>query len=116
MARRQVSMPNGGRVTVPPDEDQPVFVRHPPVLTHKYHREPYYRVPYPYQFKIDKGWIFILFLAGWGLSFKPLLILAVFIAVVRCWIWLCFRFPMTMTFFNGFLSTLLGGGRRYRRW
>src|SRR4051794_8517653 len=38
---------------------EPVFVRHPPVINHRagaWHHQ----VPYPYQFKIDGGWIFVL--------------------------------------------------------
>lgn len=94
----------------------PVFVRHKPVLTARYAREPYFQVPEPYQFRLDKGWIFILFLAGWGLMFQPLMVLAIFIAVIRCWIWLSFRYPMTTSLLTTFMVGLLGGGRRGRRW
>jgi hypothetical protein len=73
-------------------------------------------VPYPYRFKLDGGWLFVLFLFAGGFAFKLLWVIAGFIAFMRCWVWLCFRFPLTMVFFNAFLRGLLGGRRRRRRW
>jgi hypothetical protein len=34
------------------------------------------------------------------------------ITFMRIWIWLTFKFPLTMTFFLGVLVSLIGGGRR----
>jgi hypothetical protein len=65
-------------------------------------------VPYPYKFKIDGGWLFIALLAAGGVVWSPLLLLAGFIALLRCLVWLCFRFPLTSWFFVSFLSGLLG--------
>jgi hypothetical protein len=89
-----------------------VFVRHPPVINHPPEAW-HHTVPYPYRFKIDGPWLFILGLAVGGLVFKPFLGLAIFIALMRCLVWLCFRFPMTMIFFTGFFRGMMGGGRRW---
>jgi hypothetical protein len=91
-----------------------VFTRHPPVINHPPHAW-HHQVPYPYRFKWDDGWIFIAFLAAGGFAFKPLWLLAGFIAFLRCAVWCSFRFPLTTVFFTAFFSGLLGGGRR-RRW
>jgi hypothetical protein len=93
--------------------DEPVFVRHPPVINHPPEAW-HHQVPYPYRFKIDGGWIFIVLLAAGSVVFKPLLLLAGFIAFLRIVVWLCFRFPLTMVFFTAFFSGLFGGRRR--RW
>jgi len=110
--------PMPARPPKPPRQNrrrEKVFVRHPPVINHppeKWH----HTVPYPYRFKIDGAWLFVLFLAIWGLIASPLcLFIAGFIAVMRCLVWLCFRFPLTMVFFTSFFMGLIGGGRR-RRW
>ena len=96
-------------------QPEPVFIEHPPVINHppeKWHHQ----VPYPYRLaKWDGPWLFVLMLTCMGLVWKPWLLLAGFIAFLRCWVWLCFRFPLTMTFFTSFFIGLLGGGRR-RRW
>lgn len=90
-----------------------VFVRHPPVINHppeKWH----HTVPYPYRFKIDGGWLFVLALAVGGIVvWKPLLLLAGFIALLRSIIWLCHRFPMTSWFFISLVGALMGGRRRW---
>jgi hypothetical protein len=54
---------------------QPIFVKHPPVINHppeKWHHQ----VPYPYQFKWDGPWLFVLFLFAGGFAFKPLWLVA----------------------------------------
>jgi hypothetical protein len=93
---------------------EPVFVRQQePILTPRpgaWH----WRVPYPYQFKMDGGWILVLLLAGMGLVWHVWLIPAAFIAVLRVWIWCAFRFPMTTAFFNALIWGLIGGRRRWR--
>ena len=86
-------------------------------------------IPYAYQFKWDGGWIFVTVLGGVGalgltlaaLSGTPpgaleviFALIACFIALMRCVVWLCFRFPLTSWFFVSFFSALLGGRRR--RW
>ena len=71
---------------------------------------------YPYQFKWDGVWLFVLFLFAGGFAFKPLWVLAGIIAFMRCVVWLSFRFPLTMIFFTAFFSGLLGGRGRGRRW
>jgi len=38
--------------------------------------------------------------------------LALFALFVRGWLWLSFRFPLTMYFINLLLATLIRGGRR----
>jgi hypothetical protein len=92
--------------------DEPVFVRHPPVINHppwKWH----HRVPYPYTFKIDGPWLFVLglFVAGF---FSPLFwMIAGFITLMRCLVWCGFRFPLTTWFFVSFFNGLLGGRRRW---
>lgn len=47
-----------------------------------------------------------LYYAKW-----PILILAAFVLVVRGWVWLAFRYPLTMHFIAAFIRGLLG-----RRW
>jgi nicotinamide riboside transporter PnuC len=42
------------------------------------------------------------------------LVIAGFVLLVRGWIWLSVRFPLTMMFINCFIAALLGGRRR--RW
>jgi hypothetical protein len=69
-------------------------------------------VPYPYQFKWDGAWLFVLFLFAGGFAFPPLWLLAALIAFCRCVVWCGFRFPMTTIFFVGFFSGL-GRGRRW---
>jgi hypothetical protein len=108
MTRNLVPMP-----TKRAPRPEPVFVEHEPVVNHPPHAW-HHHVPYPYQFKWDGGWIFVLFLAAGGFAFKPLFVLAGFIALMRCLVWLCFRFPLTMLFFTAFISGLTGGRRR--RW
>ena len=112
--RRLVPMPTRRAPRSPPEFDEPVLIRHPPVINHPPHAW-HHQVPYPYRFKWDDGWIFIAFLAAGGFAFKPLWLLAGFIAFLRCVVWCSFRFPLTTVFFTAFFSGLLGGGRR-RRW
>jgi hypothetical protein len=92
-------------------DPEPVFARQEPVIHHPPHAW-HHQVPYPYRFKWDGGWLFVLFTAGAGLVWKPLLVIAGFVAFLRCLVWLSFRFPMTMIFLTVFLSGLLGGRRR----
>ena len=95
-----------------PTRRQPVFTRHPPVINHPpgaWHHQ----VPWPYKFKIDGGWLFILGLAVGGVVFSPLLFLAIFIAALRVVVWLCYRFPLTSFFFLAILRGLTGRGRRW---
>jgi hypothetical protein len=95
-------------------DDESVFVKHPPVINHS--REKWHHtVPYPYRFKWDGPWIFVVMLAAGGIVYHPLWILAGFIALMRAFVWICFRFPLTGWFLTGFLMGLLGGrsGRRY---
>ena len=104
-----------GRELVPVDDvtgsPEPVFVEQEPVINHPPEAW-HYTVPWPYRFKWDGGWLFVLFLVAGGFAFQPLWLLAGFIAVLRCLVWLSFRFPMTMIFLTAFISGLLGGGRR----
>ena len=82
------------------------------------------RVPYPYQFKWDGGWIFVTGLGAFGglglLLLGPTvlnvfcLFIALFTGFLRCVIWCCFRFPLTSWFFVIFTGALIGGRRR--RW
>jgi len=51
---------------------------------------------------------------NWGLA-KVTLFCAVAFLIIRVWVWLCCRFPLTMTFVNAFIAGLMGV-RRYRRW
>ena len=94
---------------------EPVFVRHEPVLTEEYHEEPYYHVPRPYQFKVDKGWLFVMFCGLGGVVYPVLSVLAVFITVIRCWVWLCFKFPMTMYYVTALIGGMISPSRR-RGW
>ena len=85
--------------------------------------EAWSRVPYPYQFKWDAGWIFVVVLGAIsGLAVAGgnadggafvFLSIACFIAFLRVVIWLCFRFPMTSWFFVTFFAFLIGGRRRW---
>ena len=52
------------------------------------------------------------FLAPW---FYLALTIAIVVLLTRGWLWLSWRFPLTMYFVNCFIAALLGGGRR-RRW
>ena len=54
---------------------EPVFVEHAPVIQHRRKRGAR-RVPYPYRFKIDGGWLFVLFLAAGGFVFPLLWLVA----------------------------------------
>jgi hypothetical protein len=107
-SRRLVPMPTR-RAARP----EPVLVEHEPVVNHPLHAW-HHTVPYPYRFKWDGPWLFVLFLFAGGFAFSPLWLLAPFIACLRCLVWLCFRFPLTMMFFTAFISGLFGGRRR--RW
>ena len=88
-----------------------------------------FMVPYPYQFKWDAGWIFVLLLGALGrapgspmagggwISFGSSRWLGcsspACIAPLRCVLWLCFRFPLTSWFFVLFFVALFFiGGRR----
>ena len=93
---------------------EPVFVEQEPVINHPPEAW-HYQVPYPYRLaKWDGAWLFVLLLAAGGFVFKPLFVLAGFIALLRVVVWLCFRFPMTMMFLTAFINGLCGGRRR--RW
>ena len=92
---------------------EPVFVEHEPVINHPPHAW-HHTVPCPYRFKWDGPWIFVAFLFAGGFAFKPLWLLAIFIAFMRVVVWCRFRWPLTTLFFTAFLSGLFGGGRR--RW
>ena len=108
--RRLVPMPTR-RASRP----EPVFNEvEEPVISHEHRAQSrrWNRVPYPYQFKWDGGWIFIAFLAAGGFAFKPLWLLAGFIALLRCVVWCSFRWPLTTMFFVSFFSGLMGGRRR----
>jgi hypothetical protein len=73
----------------------------------------YYVVPWPYQMKIDAGWVTVTALVLFGFLFSKLFWMAAgLITFMRIWIWLTFKFPLTMTFFLGVLVSLIGGGRR----
>ena len=50
----------------------------------------------------------------WYYAGPPLLVIAAFVGFIWLWASLCRRFPASMFFLTGFLSGLLGGGRR--RW
>ena len=113
--RNLVPLPTKRAPRQPPESDEPVFTRYPPVINHPPEAW-HHQVPYPYRFKWDGGWIFVLFLALGGLAGSPLMgQLGGFIAFMRCLVWCSFQFPLTTLFFVSFLSGLLGGGRR-RRW
>jgi len=90
-----------------------VFVRHPPVINHPPEAW-HHTVPYPYKFKIDGPWLFVLGLLVWGVVANSgiCLMLGLFIAFMRCVVWLSFRFPLTMRFFVSFIWGLMGR----RRW
>jgi len=92
---------------------EPVFVRHPPVINHPPHAW-HHSVPWPYRFKIDGPWLFVLGLFVGGFAFKPLWVIAAIIAFMRALVWCSFRFPMTTLFFVSFFGGLFGGGRRGR--
>lgn len=93
---------------------EPVFVRHEPVINHPPEAW-HHTVPYPYRFKIDGPWLFVLALTAAGfIIWKPLLLLiAAFITLMRCVVWLSYRFPLTTWFFVSFINGLMG---RRRRW
>jgi hypothetical protein len=91
---------------------EPVFVEHEPVINHPPEAW-HHHVPYPYRFKIDGGWLFIIALAAGGVVFKPLLFLAGFIAALRILVWLCYRFPLSTWFLVSFINGLFGRGRRW---
>ena len=65
---------------------------------HEARMQPYRWVPYPYQFHWDGGWLFVLFLTAGGFAFRPLFLLAGFIALLRVVVWCSFRFPLTTVF------------------
>lgn len=104
---------------MPPDrprQREPVFVEQEPVISHEHRDEMRHwnQVPYPYRLgKIDGAWLFVLFLFAGGFAFKPLWLLAGFIAFLRIVVWYGFRFPMTTMFFTAFFSGLMGRGRRW---
>jgi hypothetical protein len=105
-----------------PRRSEPMFSM-PPTPVHLK-----YLVPYAYQFKWDGPWCFLLLFSliavfniwaayhfGDEVPAISIIVLVVsaFIALLRCVVWCCFRFPMTSFFFIGFVRQLLGfGGRR----
>jgi hypothetical protein len=113
MNRRLIPMP-----TKRAPRPEPVFNEiEEPVISHEHRARTrqWNSVPYPYRLnKWDGAWLFVLFLFAGGFAFRPLWLLAGFIALMRCLVWLCFRFPLTMLFFTAFFSGLFGGRRR--RW
>lgn len=94
-------------------QSEPTFVEQEPVVHHPLGAW-HHQVPYPYRFKWDGGWIFIVMCAAGGFAFKPLFLLAGFIAFLRVVVWCGYRFPLTTYFFTAFLSGLFSGRRR--RW
>ena len=85
-----------------------------------------FMVPYAYRFKWDMTWILLLLFGvpswfmvyAWAhtnieLTGGWLLVAAItfFIALMRCVIWCCFRFPLTAWFFVMFIAALVMGGR-----
>lgn len=64
-------------------------------------------------------WVLFLWLAATAVVYayvgKLILFIIAVVLFVRGWIWLSWRFPMTMIFVNSFIAALLGGRRR-RRW
>ena len=76
------------------------------------------QIPYPYRLaKWDPAWIFVAFLVAGGFAFKPLWVLAGFIAALRVVVWCCWlvstdllrsSFPL--------IRALMGGRRRRRKW
>jgi len=98
-----------------PAHAEPVFVEHEPMFGYEHERQmrPYRQIPYPYRLgKWDPAWLFVLFLAAGGVVFKPLWVIAGFIALMRCVVWCSFRWPLTTYFFVSFFSAMIGGGRR----
>ena len=66
---------------------EPVFTAHEPMFGYEHERQMrlYRQIPYPYRLsKIDGAWLFVLFLFAGGFAFKPLWLLAGFIAAMRC--------------------------------
>ena len=109
--RRLIPMPTRRAPRAPPQLDEPVILEQEPVVNHP-PRAWHHQVPYPYQFKWDGGWIFVALLFAGGFAFKPLWLLAGFIAFLRCLVWCSFRWPLTTMFFVSFFSGLMGGRRR----
>jgi hypothetical protein len=64
-------------------------------------------------------WVLFLWLAATAVIYayvgKLILFIIAAVLFVRGWIWLSWRFPMTMIFVNTFISALMSNGRR-RRW
>lgn len=64
----------------------------------------YYRVPPPYQFRLDFGWACVIAMLVLGLLHHPAWWLwAGILTLVRCAVWLAFRFPMTAMFVVGIM-------------
>lgn len=65
------------------------------------------------------AWPHFAWLVGAGIVYyffgKLILLIAAVVALIRGYLWLCWRFPRTMLFVTAFLKGLLGRGRR-RRW
>jgi hypothetical protein len=61
-------------------------------------------------------WVLFLWLAATEVVYayvgKLILFIVGFVLVIRGWLWLSFRFPLTMLFVNSFIAALLGGRRR----
>jgi hypothetical protein len=73
-----------------------------------------FMVPYAYRFKWDVGWIAIAGAVGYGYVTETWLVLgiAIFAALMRVVIWLCYRFPLMSWFFIMFIVFLFGIGIR----
>ena len=72
------------------------------MISHEHRNETrrWNRMPYPYRLgKMDGACLFVLFLVAGGFAFKLLWAIAGFIAIMRCVVWCCFRFPLTSMFF-----------------
>ena len=65
-----------------------------------------------------KSWHYFPFLIVTALIYyfvgKLILFIVGIVLLVRGWVWLTFRFPLTMSFINFFIAALLSGGRRRR--
>jgi hypothetical protein len=67
----------------------------------------YYRVPPPYQFRWDFGWGCVIVMIVLGFVQMPAwFVFAAVLTVLRCLVWLCFRFPVTMMFVAGMIRGL----------
>jgi hypothetical protein len=112
--RRLVPMPQPRKPVSKPSLSKPPTV--PPLQVQQPWLQPGSKLR-PSTLKEDAPyiWAFIALCAVWY-WLNPLFYLGLFIALfalfVRGWLWLSFRFPLTMYFINLLLATLIRGGRR----